>query len=155
MKTAVDVHNYLVARDIPHELVGTQGRVQDPERWATVLGLEPEQVGRVMLFERADGEGLVAAAVPADREADPALVASAAGSEVASVSDARTTDLTEFFHEALPPVGLPDGTLVLLDDQLASQEVVFLPAGEATSLLKIRPEDLLRATGGAAARLAP
>lgn len=148
MKTAVDVHNYLVARDVPHELVGTQGRVQEPERWAAVLGLEPEQVGKVVLFEREEGEGLVAAVVPADRDPDATSVASAAEGPVTPVSGARATDLTEFFHEALPPVALPDDTLTLLDEELAGQEVVFLPGGEATSMLKIRPEDLLRTTGG-------
>lgn len=154
MKTAVDVHNYLVARDIPHELVGTSGRVQAPERWAAVLGLEPEQVGKVVLYEREDERTLVAAAIPADRNPDPAGVAEAAGAGVTAVPGARATDLTEFFHEAIPPVALPPGTRVLLDEGLASQEIVFLPGGEATSLLKIRPDDLLRATDGSVARLA-
>lgn len=150
MKSAVDVHNFLLERDIPHEMVPAGGRVRSPERVAAVLGLDPRQVGRVVVFE---GQGqIVAAVVPADRGPDPRLVRSAAGEEVSEVPADRSTDLTEFLPEALPPVALPEGTAVLVDRGLADQEVLYLPGGEATSVLKIRAEDLLRATG---ARVAP
>lgn len=148
MRTAVDVHNFLVEREVPHELVPTQGRLRPPERVAAVLGLEPGQVGRVRLFQ---GQGLVAALVQADREPSPDLLRAAAG-EVAEVDDARATDLTQFLAEATPPVGLPEGTTTILDEVLAGQEVLYFPGGEATSLLKIRPDDIIAATG---ARVAP
>jgi prolyl-tRNA editing enzyme YbaK/EbsC (Cys-tRNA(Pro) deacylase) len=150
MKTAVDVHNYLLERDIPHEMVPSGGRVRSPKRAAAVLGLDPEQVGRVVLFE-SEG-GIVAAVIPADRSPDPDLVRSAAGDQLSELTPDRSTDLTEFLPEALPPVALPPGTTVLVDRGLAGEEVLYLPGGEATSVLKIRGEDLLRATD---ARVAP
>lgn len=150
MKTAVDVHNYLVERDIPHEMVAAGGRVRSPERAAAVLGLDPEQVGRVVVFE---GEGrIVAVVVPANRDPDPDLVRDTAGVEVAAVPADRSTDLTEFLPEALPPVALPRGAMVLIDRDLAGQEVLYVPGGEATSVLKIRADDLVRASE---ARVAP
>ncbi|HUG87616.1 MAG TPA: YbaK/EbsC family protein [Actinomycetota bacterium] len=151
MRTAVDVHNYLVERDVPHELVPTQGRVRAPERVAAVLGLEPEQVGRVRLFETMNG-GVVAALVPAGHDPDPERVRAAGGGEVTELEDERATDLTQFLPEAMPPVALPEDTTTILDERLAAQEVLYFPGGEATSLLKIRPEDLLAATE---ARVAP
>lgn len=153
MRTAVDVHNFLVERDVPHELVPTQGRLRPPARVAAVLGLEPEQVGRVRLFE-AEG-GLVAALVQADRDPSPDLLRAAGGGEVDEVDDDRATDLTQFLSEAMPPVGLPEGTTTLLDERLAAQEVLYFPGGEATSLLKIRPGDLVGATEARVARLTP
>jgi len=152
MRTAVDVHNYLVERDIAHEMVPMRGRLRDPDRAAAVLGLEPGQVGRVALLE-ADGR-LVAALVQADRAADPARVAEVVGASSAEdVAPARGTDLTEFLAEAIPPVGLPEATTVVLDESLAEQEVLYFPGGEATSVLKIRAEDLLAATGGSIAAI--
>lgn len=150
MRTTVDVHNFLVERDLPHELVPTQGRVRPPERVAAVLGLEPEQVGRVRLFE-AEG-GLVAALVRADLDPSPELLAEAGADDLRELDDDRATDLTQFLAEAMPPVGLPDGTTTILDQRLADQEVLYFPGGEATSMLKIRPEDLVTATE---ARVAP
>jgi prolyl-tRNA editing enzyme YbaK/EbsC (Cys-tRNA(Pro) deacylase) len=151
MKTAVDVHNFLLERDIPHEMVATGGRVRSPERVAAVLGLAPEQVGRVVVFEGNDL--LVAAVVPADRTPDPWLVRDATAEEVTEVAADRSIDLTEFLPEALPPVALPQGTSVLIDLSLTDQEVLYLPGGEATTDLKIRAEDLLRATEARVVRL--
>lgn len=151
MRTAVDVHNFLLERDIPHEMVPLRGRVRGPERVAAVLGLEAGEVGRVVLFQ---GDTLVAALVPADRSPDPAKVAGAAGErDLDEVTSDRATDLTEFLNEALPPVALPPGTSVVLDRAFAGQEVLYFPGGEATSVLKIRAEDLLTATDGSVAAI--
>lgn len=154
MRTAVDVHNYLIERDVPHELVPTQGRVRPPERVAAVLGLEPDQVGRVRLFETVEAR-LVAILVPADRDPDPERVRAAAGGEVSELDGPRATDLTQFLAEAMPPVALPEDTTTILDEGLAAQEILYFPGGEATSLLKIRPDDLLAATEVRVAPLTP
>jgi prolyl-tRNA editing enzyme YbaK/EbsC (Cys-tRNA(Pro) deacylase) len=154
VRTAVDVHNYLVARDVPHEMVATSGRVREPGRWAAVLGLDPEEVGRVALFEGQDGE-LIAALVRADRTPDAGRVAEATGADrVRPIPEDEAVDRTEFLHEALPPVDLPEGTRVVVDEALAGREVLFVPGGEATSMLKIRPGDLLRAAEASVAPLA-
>lgn len=153
MKNAVDVHNFLVERDIAHEMVSVGGRVRAPDQVAGVLGLEPEQVGRVVLYEGA--AGLVAAAVPAASDADARLVARAADDPgLAEVAPERATALTEFLDESLPPVALPEGTTLLLDRLLERQEVLYFPGGEPTSVLKIRPPDLLRATSAHVADVA-
>jgi prolyl-tRNA editing enzyme YbaK/EbsC (Cys-tRNA(Pro) deacylase) len=153
MRTSVDVHNFLLERDVPHELVPTRGRLRSPARTAAVLGLPPEQVGRVTLLEGR--EGLVAALVPAGRDAEPGAVAEAAGhSGLAPVPPDRATELTEFLAEALPPVALPDGTLVVVDETLGRQEVVYFPGGEPSTMLKIRAADLVRAAGAAVASVA-
>lgn len=150
MRTAVDVHNFLVARDVPHELVPTQGRVRPPDRVAAVLGLEPEQVGRVRLFESSGR--LVAALVQADLNPSQELLVAAGVDSPTELDDDRATDVTQFLAEAMPPVGLPAGTTTILDEPLAAQEVLYFPGGEATSLLKIRSGDLVEA---AEARVAP
>lgn len=152
MKSAVDVHNFLLERDIPHEMVPIGGRVRTPDRVSAVLGLDAEQVGRVVLFEGPTG--LVAALVGADRAPDGRALEEAIGSQVAEVPPEKATDLTEFLHEALPPVALPDGTTVVMDRGLEEQEVVYFPGGEATSVLKIRAPDLVAATGARIAQIA-
>ena len=152
MRTSVDVHNFLVEREAPHELVPLKGRVRSPKRVAAVLGLPPRQVGRVVLFE-AD-EGPVAALIPASLEPNPSRVAGAAGvGELTETPPERASDLTGFLPEAMPPAGLPDGTTVVMDSRLSLQEVLYFPGGEATSVLKIRPDDLTRATKATVARI--
>lgn len=152
MRTSVDVHNALVERDIPHELVSVRGRLRKPERIPAVLGLRPEEVGRVTLYEA--GDGIVAAVSSIARRLDTRRVASALGAARArEVRPSRTSAITGFLSEALPPVGLPGEIRVLIDEPVAAAEVVYFPGGEASSVLKIRGTDLVRATDATIARL--
>jgi Cys-tRNA(Pro)/Cys-tRNA(Cys) deacylase len=153
MRTSVDVHNFLLERDIPHELVPVRGRLREPDRMAAVLGLPPDQVGRVVLLETA--KGLVAVVVPADAAPDLRRVAVATPSPTLTELDPdRIAERTDFLAESVPPVGLPDDTKVILDRTLAGQEVLYFAGGEPSTLLKIRPDDLVRATGAKVARVA-
>jgi Cys-tRNA(Pro)/Cys-tRNA(Cys) deacylase len=156
MRTSVDVHNFLVERDVPHELVPLRGRLRSPGRMAriaAVLGLPAEQVGKVVVL--LGSKDLVAVLVPSDREVDLRRVAVAARTpSLEELTADRVTDLTDYFSESVPPAGLPDGTRVIMDRTLADQEVLYFAGGEPTTLLKIRPDDLVRASGGKVARVA-
>src|SRR5438093_6036339 len=55
VRSSVDVHNYLLERDAPHEMVRARGRLRTPDRMAAALDLPLEQVGRVVIFEGDDG----------------------------------------------------------------------------------------------------
>jgi prolyl-tRNA editing enzyme YbaK/EbsC (Cys-tRNA(Pro) deacylase) len=152
MRTSVDVHNALVERDIAHELVPVRGRFRRPDRIASVLGLDPSEVGWVTLFE---GDGRVVAALTSvAHRPEPTRVAGAAGLDrCREVRAARVSDLTGFLREALPPVGLPPEIDVLVDDPLSAAEVLYFPGGEPSLVLKIRGGDLLKATDAAVATL--
>jgi Cys-tRNA(Pro)/Cys-tRNA(Cys) deacylase len=152
MRTSVDVHNYLLERDIPHELVPVRGRLRAPERMASVLGLPRDQVGRVVILEAA--KGLVAVVLQASAAADLRRVAVATPSPtLTELGPDRIAELTDFLAEAVPPVGLPEGTKVILERTLVEQEVLYFAGGEPSTLLKIRPHDLVRATGAKVARV--
>jgi Cys-tRNA(Pro)/Cys-tRNA(Cys) deacylase len=156
MRTSVDVHNFLLEREVPHELVSLRGRLRSPGRMAriaAVLGLPPEQVGKVVVLQGS--KDLVAVLVPSDREPDLRRVAMAVPTpSLETLTSDRVAELTEYFSEAVPPVGLPNGTKVLLDRTLASQEILYFAGGEPTTLLKIRPQDLIRALGAKVVRAA-
>ncbi|HYH27222.1 MAG TPA: YbaK/EbsC family protein [Actinomycetota bacterium] len=147
MRTSVDVHNFLLERGVPHELVPVRGRIR-PDSVAAVLGLPANQVGRVSLLRgNVDGEdAVVAALVPADREVDPSRAAGVVGAAaLEEVPAEEATDLTGFLNEAIPPGPFPSGTISVLDAALADEEVLYFPGGEPSSVLKIRTADLIRA----------
>jgi prolyl-tRNA editing enzyme YbaK/EbsC (Cys-tRNA(Pro) deacylase) len=147
----VDVHNYLVEHDAPHEVVPTRGRLRSAERIASVLDLPPDQVGKVVIFESRTEP--IAAVVPAGREPDPILVGKAVRrGRLSAATDDRASELTEYLAESIPPAGLPNGFVVVLDDSLDRDEVLYFTGGEVRAVLKIRGKDLARATQ---ARVAP
>lgn len=151
MRTSVDVHNHLVEREVPHELIPARGRLRSAEMIAAVLGLPPDQVGKVCVFD-ADG-GPVAVLVPSDRDPDPDRVRAAVDASRATLATpSRASQLSEYLAEAVPPVGLPETFRVLMDPALAEQEVLYFAGGEATSVLKVRGADVARAAG---ARVVP
>jgi Cys-tRNA(Pro)/Cys-tRNA(Cys) deacylase len=112
---------------------------------AAALGLPTEQVGRVTLFQARDR--LVAVVVPARAEPDPEAAArTIRRRSLSPVASDRATEITDFLPQAMPPAGLPDGTALILDEGLSQQEVLYFPGGETSTMLKIRPADLIRAT---------
>jgi Cys-tRNA(Pro)/Cys-tRNA(Cys) deacylase len=154
MRTSVDVHNFLLERDVPHELVPVRGRLRSPDRMAAVLGLPPEQVGRVTVLEGSK-KGLVAVLVPAGRLPDLRRVAVAVPSPtLVELTSDQVAERTDYLAEAVPPVGLPNGTRVIMDRTLAEQEVLYFAGGEPSTMLKIRPADLVRAAEAKVTRVA-
>jgi prolyl-tRNA editing enzyme YbaK/EbsC (Cys-tRNA(Pro) deacylase) len=152
VRTSVDVHNYLIERDVPHEVVSARGRLRTPERLAAVLGLPLEEVGKVVVFE---GPKLsVAAVIPAGTAPDLRKVRRATGSgQLAQASDQRASELTEYLPESIPPVGLPSDFDVVVDRSLHKDAVLYFAGGEVRSVLKIRGRDLVKATGAKVASI--
>jgi prolyl-tRNA editing enzyme YbaK/EbsC (Cys-tRNA(Pro) deacylase) len=152
MRSSVDVHNYLVERDVRHELVTVGGRIRTPERLAAVLDLPAEQVGRVVIYETDAGP--LVALLASDRTPDPKRVKNAAkAGELTQASPSRASELADFIPDAIPPVALPPEFNVVMDRALSQQEVVYFPAGDSTSVLKLRGEDLARAADATLADL--
>ena len=152
MRSSVDVHNYLVERDVQHELFTVRGRLRTAERLAAVLELPPEQVGKVVVYETGNDPLLVL--VPSDRVPDPARVKRAAkAKELDQATPARVSELSDYVPDAIPPVALPARFRVLMDRSLAGQEVVYFHGGDSTAVLKLRGKDLARAAEAKVLRL--
>jgi prolyl-tRNA editing enzyme YbaK/EbsC (Cys-tRNA(Pro) deacylase) len=153
MRTSVDVHNHLVERDVRHEMLPVSGRLRSAERIAAVLDLPVGQVGKVLVFET--NRGPVAAIVASDRVVDPELVRKATrATEIRRTTPSRASQLTEYLAEAVPPVGLPGDVTVVMDRELADQQVLYFAGGEATAILKVRARDLAAAAGAKVASIA-
>jgi prolyl-tRNA editing enzyme YbaK/EbsC (Cys-tRNA(Pro) deacylase) len=152
MRNSVDVHNHLVERDVRHELLRVPGRLRTAERLAAVLDLPPEQVGKIVVYE-VDGSPVVAV-VSSNEMPDPDQVAKALGATAAqSVSPARASQLSDYIPEAIPPVALPPGFRVVMDRTMAGHEVVYFSSGDPAAVLKLRGEDLARASDAIVADL--
>ena len=152
MRTSVDVHNFLLERDVPHELVPVRGRFRSADRVAAVLGLPPEQVGRVAVYSGAKGPVVVL--VPADGEVDLRRVAVAVPTPtLTELTPDEIADATDYLAESVPPVGLPDEVRVVMDRRLTEADILYFAGGETSTLLKIRPADLVRAADAKVAKV--
>src|SRR5919204_231416 len=74
--------------------------------------------------------------------------------QVRPTTQARASQLSEFLGEAVPPAGLPGSFRIIIDRNLADEDVLYFAAGEASAVLKLRGRDLVRATGARVASIA-
>jgi prolyl-tRNA editing enzyme YbaK/EbsC (Cys-tRNA(Pro) deacylase) len=145
VRTSVDVHNFLVERDVPHEVFSAQGRFRGPERIATVLDLPPDEVGKVVIFEGSKAP--VAAVIPIGSTVDLTRLERACGQSPLRRAPAnRAFELTEYLPESTPPAGLPRTFAIVVHRSMARERVLYFPGGEARAVLKIRGKDLVKAT---------
>ena len=151
MRSSIDVHNHLLADDVVHELSQLQGPLRDLSSAPGVLGLPPLAVGRPTLL--ADEDGCVVVLAPADAEVDTSSVAELLGRELDPVPPDRAPGLTGYLLPFVPPVALECPATLVVDERVASQDVVYAAAGEPGVILKVRGADLVKATSAVVARI--
>jgi hypothetical protein len=65
----------------------------------------------------------------------------------------RAPGLTGYLLAFVPPVALECPATLVVDEQVASQDVVYAAAGEPGVILKVRGADLIKATSAVVARI--
>ena len=150
MRSSIDVHNHLLADDVVHELSQLPGPLRDLSTAPEVLGLPSVAVGRPTLL--ADGDGCVVVLAPADAEVDTASVAELLGRlDLGPVPPDRAPGLTGYLLAFVPPVALECPAILVVDERVATQDVVYAAAGEPGVILKVRGADLVKATSAVVA----
>jgi len=145
VRSSIDVHNHLLADDIPHEVSQLSGPLRDLSAAPGVLGLEGVTVGKPTVLTNGDGVVLVLA--PAEEDVDVAQVAELLGrQELHPIEPDEAPGLTGYLLPFVPPVALECPVTVVLDEQLAHQDVVYTAAGEPGVILKVRGVDLVKVT---------
>jgi Cys-tRNA(Pro)/Cys-tRNA(Cys) deacylase len=152
VRSSIDVHNHLLADDVVHELSQLPGPLRDLSSAPGVLGLPPQAVGRPTLL--ADDDGCVVVLAPADAEVDSSSVAELLGRlDLDPVPPDRAPGLTGYLLAFVPPVALECRSTLVVDKQVADQDVVYAAAGEPGVILKVRGADLIKATSAVVASI--
>ncbi len=150
MRSSIDVHNRLLADDVPHELSGLPGPLPDLAAAPGVLGLSAESVGQPTVL--ADEQGAVVVLAPASVEVDTTAVAGLVGRpQLAPVHPHRAPSLTGYLLPFVPPVALECPAVLVIDELVAGQDVIYTAAGEPALILKVRGGDLVKATNAVVA----
>ncbi len=152
MRSSVDVHNCLLADEVPHELSQLPGPLRDLAAAPAVLGLPASTVARpTVLTDRA---GVVLVLAPADLDVNITYVAELLGREdLRPLALDRAPGLTGYLLPFVPPVALECPATLVVDEQLAHEDVVYAAAGEPGVILKVRAVDLVKVTGAVVSRV--
>ena len=154
MKTALDVHRELLAREVRHEIVRMRGRITSADDLPGMLELRDGCAAvRCYAVTEPAGRGVVAVLVPSGSTPDDAALCRLLG--VRAVRAATADEInrsTDFAAGLVSPVCLPDDVPLVVDSGLAGRHVLYTSAGEGGVALGIRAADLVEATG---AQVAP
>ena len=141
MRSCSDVHNFLVEKDIPHEVLHLQASSRTARAASELLGVSLGEVVKSLLFLLDGLPTLVL--VPGDRVADVPLLKEATGcSRAALATGKQVLDLTGYRAGAVPPCGLAVDLPVVADAGVFAKAVVYCGGGTTATMLKIRSADL-------------
>lgn len=143
MRTSVDVHNFLLAIDVPHEIFLLETSAKTAQRAAALLGLPPHEITKVILF-MVNNEPL-AILLPGDRRVHYGSLKKSAGTKnVRLATPAELMEVTDYPIGATPPVALKQKIPVWFDQAVTKADVLYTAAGELNAILKVRCADLSR-----------
>lgn len=152
LRGPLDLSRGLLEADVQHEIVRLRRRIDDALELPEVLDVPAHACLVVRLYDT--DRGLLAALLPIGRlPATTALARAVAARSLRLLDPARVSAVTDYHPALVAPIGLPADVLVVAEETLASEPVVFTATGDGSTALKIRSHDLLELTGAALAAL--
>lgn len=111
-----------------HEFEPSGGRGHGLEA-VRALGLPAERVFKTLVV-KVDGERLVVAVLPVDRELNPKLLAAAAGGKRASMASAKEAErATGYVLGGISPLGQRRALVTVLDGSALEHPTIFISGG--------------------------
>ena len=122
---------------------------------AAAIGVREEQILKSLVFEDRETGKLVLAIACGTGRVDRARLAAEMGLQRPRLADAAAVlAATGYPAGGVPPVGHATPLAVVMDRRAAALEVAYGGGGAEELLLRIRPADILRLTGGTVANIA-
>ena len=144
-----DLANYISEYGIDAEFIFLEHETPTVEAAAKAVGVDPENIGKSILFLAA-GELLLVVANGASRLSYRPIAQHlglsrrqlklATGKEVLAYSG--------YSVGAVPPFGHPAPLPTLISATVLELEILYVGGGSDNTLLKIKPQELVRATNG-------
>ncbi len=153
MKTSIDIHNYLNAKGIEHEIFPTSKPVKSIKEASAILGLKPEEMVKCILV-KADDKFVMLLLSGNSRASLKKVAQHLKAKKVSLATPEETIKVTGYRLGTTPPCDFLSKIPCLIDQKVMEKEVIYTGAGEPTNFLKIRSSDVLKLTGGEVADIA-
>ncbi len=148
----IDLQEYLKEAGIRAEILDMKGRVHSVAEASSELGLPPGNFIKTMVFTGSEGRPILAIVRGTDR-ASPTRIGQVLGIDPPPLATPdKALKLTEYEVGGTPPVSIREAR-VLVDTKVMEQDEVVGGGGSERHLLRITPEEILRATDGEVLRI--
>jgi len=142
------VRDALAERGFVGEILELGDSTRTAAEAASAVGCEIGQIAKSLVFRTVDTGLPVLVVASGLNRVDESTVAASVGAPVekADAEFVRTT--TGFAIGGVPPIGHAVPMLTIVDEDLASQPVVWAAAGTPNAVFRLSGEDLVAMTGG-------
>jgi len=113
---------------------------------AAAVGSDLGSIAKTIVFRAGDEPILVIAA--GHNRVDTKKLASLTGTKVRIASPESTAIATGYPVGGVPPFGHPKPLRTFIDEDLLTCELIYAGAGSPCALFALRPDELLKLTGG-------
>ncbi len=148
MRTPDDLERYIRDHGIDAQVLRDVGHTATVLDAARALGVPPEQIIKTLVF-LVDGRPVVYITNGPER-VDPRLLARhfGVGSKKVKLADAATVRrLTGYPAGGVPPFGHATSLPVLVNRRVIDLPTVYGGGGDACTMVRVSPQELLRVTG--------
>lgn len=153
MPVSSPVTDFLVQQQIPFQVIEIplsedKKPIRHLEELLSAQGLDPQSVVRSVVF-KGENSGFCLLAVAGGGRADWALLRAQLGERKCRMAEYdEVPEATGYVVGAVPPIALPAGLTVLVDDSVASYDTVVIGSGVFGYALALRSADLLQCLSG-------
>lgn len=155
MQLSSPVTDLLTQQQVPFQVIviplsEDKKPIRQLEELLTAQGLDPQSVVRSVVF-KGENTGFCLLAVAGGGRADWALLRAHLGERKCRMAEYdEVPEATGYVVGAVPPIALPDGLTVLVDDSVACYETVVIGSGVLGYALALQSVDLLQCLSGKA-----
>ena len=119
---------------------------------AAALGCTVAEIAKSLIFRRGEANAVLVIASGSNR-VDEAKVAALLGDPIRKADAAFVRELTGYAIGGIPPLAHTRASVTLIDADLMQYTFVHAAGGTPNAMFPIRPQDLVRVTGGRVADL--
>jgi len=144
MRTSIDLHNFLLSLEIPHEISLIEMSASSAAMAAACLGLDQSEVGKTLIIKIDDNPAI--AVIPGNRRLDLKKVKQVTkASKVKLMNPKDIVSLTGYVVGSIPPLAHANQMPVYVDLRLLAIPFIYTCGGQMNAVLKIKPVDLITA----------
>lgn len=121
---------------------------------AAAIGCSVGQIAKSLIFRAVDSGRPVLAIASGSVRVDEARLSDLLGEEIGRADAEFVREQTGFAIGGVPPVGHRSASVIFIDETLLGFETIWAAGGTPNSVFRLRPDDLVRLTGGTVASIA-
>jgi prolyl-tRNA editing enzyme YbaK/EbsC (Cys-tRNA(Pro) deacylase) len=121
---------------------------------AAAIGCTVGQIAKSLIFRAVDSGRPVLAIASGSVRVDEARLSELLGENIGRADAAFVREQTGYAIGGVPPVGHSADSAIFIDETLLTFDTIWAAGGTPNAVFRLKPDDLVRLTGGTVAEIA-